>query len=213
MVQVISFFHGRKDPREEMQDWGFDGPKIIISTFAFTYGFLRIFNDDCHECDINEVEGLIEIDGAYYGDYQIWEDKEFDSNPALQDVELFGTTFKGIPASVTIPEDERITVEKLGFVVEPKKPSEHFGLTDDEWIDQFKPVEDPESKGSLKYLTKDEIEKAHPHQLWTLMTNDDGLLCISNGLAYVNRLEYIMTEKLWDPNNTYYVAWEEEEED
>ncbi len=42
----IHFFHGRKTIDEQMNDWGEDGPVIKISGVTWTYGSLKLHDDD-----------------------------------------------------------------------------------------------------------------------------------------------------------------------
>ena len=85
MGTYIELLHGRKDPEEHMEDWGFNGPIIgPVSWVHMTYmSHLRFrfnstkaarengFNDpDDH--DLNIVDDMIELDGNYYGDFSIY---------------------------------------------------------------------------------------------------------------------------------------------
>jgi len=69
----LEFYHGRKDPKEDVDGWGFQGPVFgpydtIHTTYALhircslgriDYGMFPI------------VEGCVEFNGAYYGDWVV----------------------------------------------------------------------------------------------------------------------------------------------
>lgn len=70
----LRLFHGRKDPAQEMNDWGADGP--IFGPYRFvhtTYGAhvtLGLDNGELH--DLYTVEDMIFYDNMYYGDWSVF---------------------------------------------------------------------------------------------------------------------------------------------
>lgn len=72
---AIRLFHGRKTVEEEMEDWGFDGPIIIVKSFYVTYfSTFRvelISGDNTEPIEIASTEGCFYYKGNYYGDWQI----------------------------------------------------------------------------------------------------------------------------------------------
>ena len=71
-MQVLHLFHGRNSPDETLSDWGFDGPMLRINGFHCTY--LETFRVQCEDdewYDLSIVEGLIEYNGEYFGDWSI----------------------------------------------------------------------------------------------------------------------------------------------
>jgi len=84
MAMYLDLYHGRKDPDEDMDGWGFDGPIIgPLEHMHMTYmDTFRIFFKDiplAHKngwegVDDNWVihnEGLVLFQGNYYGDWSI----------------------------------------------------------------------------------------------------------------------------------------------
>lgn len=67
---IIHLYHGRDDPKENLENWGFDGPRIAIHCFGFTYQTLWIYRNGDRE-ELKIVEGCIEWEGKYYGDFEI----------------------------------------------------------------------------------------------------------------------------------------------
>lgn len=61
-------FHGRTNPKQDMEDWGFEGPVIGPTDFGMTYGQLRIFDELGDMEFFPMVEGCIQFGDAYYGD-------------------------------------------------------------------------------------------------------------------------------------------------
>jgi hypothetical protein len=71
----LQLYHGRTDPAQEMEGWGFDGPTFgPLSSYVHTYC--------CHfrihgECDSSEVwlqchDDMIRWDGCCYGDMEVF---------------------------------------------------------------------------------------------------------------------------------------------
>lgn len=75
----LRLFHGRDDPKQTMDDWGYDGPRLgPLQWFHTTYGsHLRILSEDeHHEIDLPLVEDMICFEGKYYGDWSVYIHKE-----------------------------------------------------------------------------------------------------------------------------------------
>jgi hypothetical protein len=71
----LRLYHGRTDPRQEMDDWGFVGPTFgPLSCYVHTYCCtFRIHGD----CDTSEVwlekhDDMIRWDGCFYGDMEVF---------------------------------------------------------------------------------------------------------------------------------------------
>lgn len=67
----LHLFHGRKDPTEQLDDWGLDGPWLgPLDYFGGTYGDLKVgYNLDTF--NLHVYEGLVYYDGVYYGDFEV----------------------------------------------------------------------------------------------------------------------------------------------
>lgn len=74
----LSLFHGRADPKQDMEDWGEDGPIFgPLANVHITYltSISLTFADDStgpmHNADdpLHFVEGLLCYEGMYYGDW------------------------------------------------------------------------------------------------------------------------------------------------
>ncbi len=76
----LALFHGRIDPKQDMRDWGFDGPiigplKWVQTTYA---GEMKV----CLETDedfsilVPIVEGCASFEGKYYGDWMVYQHKQ-----------------------------------------------------------------------------------------------------------------------------------------
>ena len=50
------------------------------------------------------------------------------------------------------------------------------------------------------------VEKRLPaNTVWTLMTNDIGDTCISEGMAFINRIAYLISSKPYPDKTTFYI--------
>ncbi len=76
-------------------------------------------------------------------------------------------------------------------------------LNEDDWVDTFKPMPDPEDNGAgydcgngscLIEGSCQAFKDADENRIWTLVSDDDGNPCIVAGVHHVNRLGYIITE-------------------
>jgi hypothetical protein len=80
----LRLFHGRAEPNEHLDDWGFDGPVIgplefMHTTYAFhvKLGFVnpekaRAFKLDPRFPELIAHEDLLVHDGKYYGDWSAY---------------------------------------------------------------------------------------------------------------------------------------------
>ncbi len=69
---TIKLYHGRKDPDEDMNDWGTDGPLLKIRGFHVTYLStyrVKLADDDWHF--LKFTNDLLVYDGVLYGDFTI----------------------------------------------------------------------------------------------------------------------------------------------
>jgi hypothetical protein len=75
MPVYLEVFHGRKDPDEELHDWGSHGPVIgPLQYVQFTYGMPPRLGPIDYPHDSEEmtmVEDMLYYDGVYYGDFSI----------------------------------------------------------------------------------------------------------------------------------------------
>lgn len=86
-------------------------------------------------------------------------------------------------------------------------------LTEEQWFDEFEPVMEEGADGSLKLFewksdTEVLSEACAQDRIWTMMSDDNGDLCISEGNRLVNRLHNLVTKKPWEPGVEYYVKLE-----
>ena len=70
----LQLYHGRKDPAEQMDDWGFTGPAFgpltcVVQTYCTT---LRLHGDVHQELWFEHCDDMVFWDGAYYGDMSIF---------------------------------------------------------------------------------------------------------------------------------------------
>jgi hypothetical protein len=70
----LQLYHGRTDPREQMDAWGFTGPTFgpltcVVQTYFCT---LRLHGDPHREIWLEQSDDMIVWEGAYYGDMSIF---------------------------------------------------------------------------------------------------------------------------------------------
>ena len=81
----LGLFHGRNDPREEMNDWGFHGPMIgplkwVHTTYAFKIRIAfecgtdarRYFSTSGRVQSIELNDDLLKFGGKFYGDWTVY---------------------------------------------------------------------------------------------------------------------------------------------
>jgi hypothetical protein len=131
MPSYIFFYNGRHSSDEELDDWGFNGPVVgPYSRIAFTYG--------CHIKAIDEkekitdftigTEGLVEVLGAFYGDFIIIDEKKCKENyndRRMKTKEIFVVPEKNLPLLINEKEEwVKIYIERsLNGSLTPKPPS------------------------------------------------------------------------------------------
>jgi len=73
----IRLFHGRTDPKQDMDNWGSDGP--VFGPYEFvhiTYASCVRFGQQNGNCDSLYVyEDMLFYNGAYYGDWSVFTDE------------------------------------------------------------------------------------------------------------------------------------------
>lgn len=72
----LGLFHGRDRKDEDPDDWGFDGPVIgplefVHTTYANHIKVCLVGRQQA-EMDLELVEGMIEFEGKYYGDWTVY---------------------------------------------------------------------------------------------------------------------------------------------
>ncbi|MDP1823344.1 MAG: hypothetical protein Q8L48_08885 [Archangium sp.] len=81
----IQLFHGRSDPDEQLEDWGFDGPCLgPLDGVQLTYGKVRLVGPFDELVSLGGVDDLLFYDGQYFGDARI---STVDEQPATAQVE------------------------------------------------------------------------------------------------------------------------------
>jgi len=79
----IRLFHGRTDPKQEMDDWGSDGPILGPYQYAHTtYNCcLKLGKPDgsCDELYIVAPD-MVFYDGVYYGDWSVFGSDELEAD-------------------------------------------------------------------------------------------------------------------------------------
>jgi len=72
----VRLFHGRKDPEEDLDGWGADGP--VLGPFEWYHStYLHHIRVGCWpplediEWEITAVDGLVYYDGMFYGDVSV----------------------------------------------------------------------------------------------------------------------------------------------
>jgi hypothetical protein len=71
----LKLFHGRPDPKQDMDDWGERGPIIGPCVYVhIVYGnviHLGHPESDERNVDLNIDDGLVHLNGMYYGDLSV----------------------------------------------------------------------------------------------------------------------------------------------
>jgi hypothetical protein len=68
----IALLHGRNEPDEQLNDWGFAGPVIGPVVLHWTYGRLNVHSPELNDfAELPESDGLVRYDGKFYGDFDI----------------------------------------------------------------------------------------------------------------------------------------------
>lgn len=86
----VQLFHGRKDPTEDLDDWGEQGPVFFVDWFHVTYGtHVRMGNKENDDMELRFVKDLIYYDGMYYGDMSV-----FGHHVPLEEIQSRLTTYE-----------------------------------------------------------------------------------------------------------------------
>jgi hypothetical protein len=178
----ITLYHGRIDPTEGMENWGFIGETFLVDDVVMTYmSGLRLFVNDEWIGDIQPFEDMLYYAGAFYGDVEIssCDDcqegnfDEFDENMAV------------IPVEDKVLESEDQEIE--------------YG----DWVDEYRPILD--NFGQPKQFYGQELlwNVSDPKKVWTVVEseNDDWFIC--SGFHIVNAMFYFITEEKHENKNIY----------
>ena len=71
----LRLYHGRKDPDQHMDDWGFAGPTFgPLSCYVHTYccTFRVIGEDNISEVWLETHDDMVRWDGCFYGDMEVF---------------------------------------------------------------------------------------------------------------------------------------------
>ena len=71
----LRLYHGRNDPEQQMDDWGFVGPTFgPLSSYVHTYcSTFRIYGyRDTSEVWLDKHDDMIHWDGCFYGDMEVF---------------------------------------------------------------------------------------------------------------------------------------------
>jgi hypothetical protein len=76
MPAYIELFHGRTDPKEELEDWGSPGPifgplQFVHTTYACDIKF-NYADESQRNGWLNVTEDFVYYDGVYYGDWSVF---------------------------------------------------------------------------------------------------------------------------------------------
>lgn len=68
----VLLFHGRNSPQETLDDWGFDGPIIGPVGISWTYGCIKLHDQEWQGLEFLPMHNdLVLWEGKYYGDFEI----------------------------------------------------------------------------------------------------------------------------------------------
>jgi hypothetical protein len=71
----VRLYHGRTDPAQDMDEWGFAGPTFgPLSCYVHTYCCTFRIHSDCNtrEVWLEKHEDMIRWDGCFYGDMEVF---------------------------------------------------------------------------------------------------------------------------------------------
>lgn len=84
--QYLRLYHGRKDPKENLEDWGSEGPTFgPYESIQVTYGSHIKMHTGSGFDDLNWHEDLIYYDGIFYGDMEIFSAEEAQKTMPYQE--------------------------------------------------------------------------------------------------------------------------------
>ena len=84
-------------------------------------------------------------------------------------------------------------------------------MTYDYWVENYKPIKNNLRKyDDIAFETYGEevefVQKANNNHIWTEVDGDSGTYIIA-GYHYVNRIQYYITDKPWEDENTEVPTW------
>lgn len=71
----LRLYHGRNDPDQDMDEWGFEGPTFgPLSAVVMTYlATIRIYgHNTSHELWLETTSDMVHWQGKYFGDFEIF---------------------------------------------------------------------------------------------------------------------------------------------
>ncbi len=73
-ANVLYLSHGRKNPSDRLDEWGEEGPQLIIHGMHITYGCTYTVSPIIgnHNTLLTVREGCIYYDGMWYGDWGVF---------------------------------------------------------------------------------------------------------------------------------------------
>jgi hypothetical protein len=82
---AIQLFHGRKDPAEDLETWGSQGPVFLVEHVHVTYRCdIKLgIPEPAGDGDLRFHEDLVFYDGTYYGDWSVFPPSLVESDGAL----------------------------------------------------------------------------------------------------------------------------------
>ena len=85
MKTCLSLFHGRVDPKQDMEEQGTAGPVFVCDYVQVTYAqHIQMSNIDCVNDFAIVEEDLIYYDGVYYGDFSIFPEENLSDEEKLR---------------------------------------------------------------------------------------------------------------------------------
>ena len=99
-IMTMKLWHGRKDPDQQMDCFGEDGPTFEVEWVNWTYGDISFINfaggEETDELWLEDLtfERLFYYDGWYYGDFEF---SIADKNDPKSRVEAFDLSKSYIP--------------------------------------------------------------------------------------------------------------------
>ncbi|KKN73514.1 hypothetical protein LCGC14_0399560 [marine sediment metagenome] len=88
MAVYIHLFHGRKDPAEQLEDWGEDGPVLgpfrwVHTTYACDIKLGSLEPRDDAVGSLYIVEYLVYYAGVWYGDWLVFDDECVETDKSV----------------------------------------------------------------------------------------------------------------------------------
>ena len=82
-------------------------------------------------------------------------------------------------------------------------------MTNEQWEKTYKPVKNHITGESISFETygpeADFVASQDPNTVWTEMDGDNGVYIV-NGMAYVNRIQYYITNKPWNDGESITIT-------